>query len=323
MTGTGDLGDIWGNLGIPPETVDSIIQYVQIGVENFEAIKAAITSFVDEVIVPLMPKAQEMIGPTMEFIGNIIGGVINVVETLSTVIRGVIENVIVPLFPVAQDVISTVMDFISPILRIVGSLISGISDVIKFLVEEIVVPLFPLIPATIEAAWVILEPVLGFIADMFDGIADSIEWVIDKVGVLGNALKNFDIGDKISKGVEDVTGWLPGFEVGLGRVPYDDMPALLHKDEAVLPAEEANFLRDAGILKGDGTGPTLDFGSSESYAETSQVRGTSTSSTVVQAPVNIVVQGGNTNEETGVAIKDALDEYFGNLNTIIPTPREG
>ncbi|MED1904948.1 hypothetical protein [Cytobacillus firmus] len=319
---TGEVSDIWQNLGVPPEIADGIASFAQKVADGFNYGKDVIMQFVNDVVIPLMPVAQEFIGNSMGVIANVVSTGINIFSTLKSIVQGVIEGVIVPLFPVARSVIETSMNFISPILRIVSSLFSGISSVVRFLVEEIIVPLLPLATVSIKVAWAAMKPILDAMKSAFDAIADAVEWVIGKLGAVGKALSKLDIGSKISGVVSKVTNMLPGFEVGLGRVPYDEMPALLHKDEAVLPAEEADALRSAGILKGDGKNPSLDFGNAGKYNTAATVT-TSTTTSKVHAPVQIFVQGGNTNDETVFNIKEAMEEFFSDLNVIIPQVREG
>lgn len=325
---TGELSDLWQNLGIPPEIADGIAIFGE-GVRSaFLSGKEVVSDFVENVIVPLMPIAQEFIGVAFEYIGNIVSGAINIFGAISGIIKGLIENVIVPLFPVAQQVIAVAFDIISPLLRIGGSLFEGLTAIIKFLVTEIIVPLFPLAVSAIEGAWAILKPILEAISRAFSGIADAVEWVIKKLGAVGEAIKNFDVGEKISGVVSKVTSLLPGFEIGLGRVPFDEMPALLHKDEAVLPADEADKLRDRGILQGDGTHPEINldqatqFEPAKDYSTTETINNT-TSSSKVSAPIQIIVQGSDNPQETAYSVKDILEELFGDLLSVMPVPREG
>ncbi|MEK4085606.1 phage tail protein [Psychrobacillus sp. FSL K6-1415] len=312
---------LYGKLGVPPELVDSIVLFVDQIEQGFELGKTVVTSFVDEVIVPLMPVAQEFIGTAMEFIGNVVSGAMNWFDTLKTIIVGLIENVIIPLMPVASSIIETVFNIISPILRIAGDLFEAISGAAKFMVTEVIIPLLPLAASALEGAWVVMKPILDGIAWAFDGIADSIEWVIKKLGSVTSSMKNFDVGDKIGGAVSWVTDKVPGLSVGLGRVPYDEMPAYLHKDEAVLPKDEADALRNTGILKGDGTDPTLDLDGA-SYNSASPIS-SNTSSTTVQAPVQIIVQGSDKPQETARSIREELEGWYSDLGAIFPVVMEG
>lgn len=325
---TGEISDIWQNLGVPPEIADGIAHYFEIIGSVFSTVKGAITDFVENVVIPLIPQAQEYIGVAFEYIGHIVGGAMNIFEMTAGIVKGLIQNVIVPLFPVAQEVISVAMDIISPALKIGGALFEGLTAIIKFLVTEVIVPMFPLAVSSIENAWAILKPILSAISKAFNGIADAIEWVMKKLGAVGEAIKNFDVGEKISGVVSKVSSFLPGFEIGLGRVPFDEMPALLHKDEAVLPADEADKLRDRGILQGDGTHPEINldqatqFEPAKDYSTTETVNNTS-SSTKVSAPIQIIVQGSDNPQETAFSVKATLEEMFGDLLSVMPVPREG
>ena len=111
-----------------------------------------------------------------------------------------------------------------------------------------------------------------------------------------------------------------GFSSGIGRVP-NDMAATIHKDEAIIPAHQAETLREMGVIEGDGRYPTLN---------TSPLVSTTTVSTnnngggarVEVGGVNIIVQGGNTNSETGLAVREAMEEFFAELNIMMPVTRE-
>lgn len=117
---------------------------------------------------------------------------------------------------------------------------------------------------------------------------------------------------------------------GLGRVPFDGYTAELHKNESVLTSAQSDALRGLGVLQGDGQSPTLDMSALANYEPTS-VANNSTSvttttsggnSVTIQAPVQITVQGGKTNEETGQSLKDAMDEWLASLQDATPAVLE-
>ncbi|MFJ5565203.1 phage tail tape measure protein [Lysinibacillus xylanilyticus] len=329
MDGTGNISEIWQKLGLPPEIADNIASFAETVGSNFTTVKEAVSDFVENVIVPLMPKAQEFIRIAFEYIGDIVSASMNIFDAFSGIIRGLIENVIVPLFPVAQEVIGVAMDLITPALKLGGSLFEGLTAVIKFLVNEVVVPLFPLAVGAIEGAWAILKPILKAISKAFDVVADSVGWVIDKIGAAAEAISNFSVGDALSGAAKWVGGLIPGFEIGLGRVPFDEMPALLHKNEAVLPADEADKLRDRGILQGDGTHPEINldqatqFEPAKDYSTTETVNNNTSNNSKVSAPIQIIVQGSDNPRETARSIKEELEDFFSDLMSVMPVPREG
>lgn len=105
-------------------------------------------------------------------------------------------------------------------------------------------------------------------------------------------------------------------DTGLGRVPYDDMPALLHKDEAVIQADDADALRQSGILQGDGRYPKIDLKGNRNNDNPKPLptsTGGSGGPSVSVGSILIQVQGGNSDEETGFNLQAALDEYFTKL----------
>lgn len=106
---------------------------------------------------------------------------------------------------------------------------------------------------------------------------------------------------------------LPGFSSGLGRVPYDDMPAFLHKNEAILPEYQAETLRDMGVLQGDGRNPIVDT----SHLAPHNTTRSSTTNTSMTNNITINVQGGNTNAETASNLEEVLDNYFQKFNIVM------
>lgn len=325
-------------------SVDAVVEFAG-SFKEFEFVKNTIeilSEYIDilvnQYLVPLMPVAEEIVASVMSFIGGVIEGTTSVFMGLWSIIEGLFNNVIVPLFPVMQEIISVAFQFINPILELAGSLFGAVASIVRFLVEEVVVPLFPLVTATIETAWAIISPTLSALADAFNVIVDAVDWALEKITSFFNYMSNMDAGKllgSIAGGAGDLLGAAFGFETGLGRVPYDNMPAYLHKDEAVLQAENADALRTAGILKGDGRHPEIDLTAANQQVSDRDIRiegpkdyrnekmAPANNQTSVHAPVNIYVQGGNTNEETGQSVRDVMEEFFADLTAVMPQVREG
>lgn len=110
---------------------------------------------------------------------------------------------------------------------------------------------------------------------------------------------------------------------GLGRVQFNGYMAELHKDEAVLQAPNAQILRDMGVLHGEGENPSINPAPliNNSVATTSAV--TNNQTAPVQNVFHINVQGGNTNAETGNAVRDAIEQVFASMRDVLPLGLEG
>lgn len=320
--GAADAMTLYGKLGIPPEVVEGIANFGTEVRAAFSFAKETVSQFVNEVIIPLMPVAQEYIGTAFSYIKSIVEGATNIFGTVKSAVQGLVENVIVPLMPVAQGVIETVFKVISPILDLAGSLFKTIASIVSFLVQDIIVPLLPIAAAAIKGAWETMKPVLDAIAKAFDVIVGSIQSVIDKIGGATEALKNFNVGDKISGAMNWVSENVLGFSSGIGRVPYD-MVAEIHKDEAIIPAKEAQMLRDLGVINGDGRYPDVSLDSLRGGEGSYQTTKNTNNSSIVHAPVSIIVQGGNTNDETVFNIREAMEDFFADLGAVMPQVREG
>lgn len=120
---------------------------------------------------------------------------------------------------------------------------------------------------------------------------------------------------------------------GLGRVPFDGYIAELHKNEAVLTANQANALRSMGMLRGDGAAPQLNLPgetmSASNYAPLEATPSSMTTTTTtnnsgsVKASVNINVSGAGSPKQVAVNIKDELESWFTSLGTVFPASLEG
>lgn len=99
-----------------------------------------------------------------------------------------------------------------------------------------------------------------------------------------------------------------GYATGLESVPYDNMPALLHKNEAVLTASQSNLLRGMGVLKSSGDKPVLN-----ATALTGRRTGTGVNlpREATRKPA-IVFQGGihinGANKSTKEIVREMVDE---------------
>lgn len=164
------------------------------------------------------------------------------------------------------------------------------------------------------------------VADFFRGLGD-------KFNDFKNAISNFKlpkwvttIGSTIGNAASKVGNLVNGSHAtGLGRVPYDGYMAELHKDEAILTAEQSNALRSSGMLKGDGVAPSLSLGQDYEPLQGSPSSSTTTNnrSSTIRASVVIQVDGSGDPKETGKSIKDELEGWFGDFSDVFPVIMEG
>lgn len=104
---------------------------------------------------------------------------------------------------------------------------------------------------------------------------------------------------------------------GLGRVPFDGYMGELHKNESVLTASQSQGLRDAGVLRGDGTSPAVDLSAVASSAPV--VSGSGTNAQVTNHnSVTIVVQGGGDAQSTATSVREEIENWFASVQDVMP-----
>ncbi len=171
-------------------------------------------------------------------------------------------------------------------------------------------------------------------------ITSSVSGAVSKASSLLGGLKNAVAGaasnvwSKITSAASKAKNFVMGSHAtGLGRVPFDGYIAELHKNEAVLTANQANALRQTGILKGDGVGPKLSMPQSTSEVTgysplevdpgATMTTNTTNNNGTVRASVTINVTGAEAPEKVAVSIKDELESWFSTLGTVFPATMEG
>lgn len=171
-------------------------------------------------------------------------------------------------------------------------------------------------------------------------ITSSVSSAVSKATSLLGGLKSAVAGaasnvwNKITSAASKAKKWVNGSHAtGLGRVPFDGYIAELHKNEAVLTANQANALRSAGLLKGDGVAPQLNIPQATVEAaeysplgvdpSTTATTSTTNNNGTVRASVTINVDGSEAPQETAKSIKDELESWFSSLSTVFPATLEG
>lgn len=161
-----------------------------------------------------------------------------------------------------ENVWQPIKEFFSPVLEAIKQLWEGVKS-------------------KVEQAWnnvkTVLKPIIDPIKEMFNGVKDAVQGIIDTVGSVIEKIQEFlgfngktvslgvninkntvsdttdadgtrtityDDGSFVSETAEGGQSGGRGFAKGLWDVPYDNFPALLHRDEMVLTKSQARKYRD-------------------------------------------------------------------------------
>ncbi|MBU5444321.1 hypothetical protein [Paenibacillus sp. MSJ-34] len=196
-----------------PPIVSFISGVVQKAVQFITPLLPPIINLFQSVIgwvVENMPVFQQAIGAVFDALGPIIARVVDVFTFL--------WNIWMEAWPTIQDIIQTVWGILEPVF-------GAISDIIEIIIA-VAQKLWDVFKPIAEGLWVVLKPLVEGIGKVAGWLGEALGWVKDQiVGDQGGASAN-------------------GHAAGLRSVPYDNYPALLHKNEAVLTAQEANQYRN-------------------------------------------------------------------------------
>ncbi len=184
-----------------------------------------------ELLQPLIDMLLMIIQPLIQLLDLILPPLINLFSTL-------IEKILPPLKERFELVAAIVKNTFSAAFAFVKNYIDTIINHFKLLIKFIK----QVFTGDWKGAW---QTIKDIFSNIFNGIKNAfkipINWIIDGLNIFIKAINKIKIPD-----------WVPGvggkgfniplmkkLRVGLDYVPYDDMPALLHKGETVLTKEEA------------------------------------------------------------------------------------
>ncbi len=249
-----------------------------------ELIDALIEPLLDilESILPVsVGLLQELLPPLVSLVETLLPVVLSILDTLIPIIETLAEA-LAPVLELFLGLLAPLLELIelalTPLLEIFGFLVELLLESVTPTIEALLVVFTKVFDAIAKAVKVnfdsvmkIFKEVLEFIKNIFTknwkeawenvknifkAIAESlaevfkipINWIIDKINSFIDGLNKIQIPDWVpglgGKGFN--IPHIPKLRVGMDFVPEDDFPALLHRGEAVLTAEENSMLRSIG-----------------------------------------------------------------------------
>lgn len=259
---------------ILPVIMDLINQLLPPLMEIIEAILPVIINLFSELLPPVTQLISAVLPVLLDLINALLPIFTTVIDLLGPLI-GLFTNLITPIIELIASAITPLIEIIS---ALIADAIEPLSDVIEALSEvfgTVFADIFNSVSGVVKSIMGIFKGIIDFIKNVFTGnwrgawqaVKDIFKSIISGIGSIFKAPINWII-DGINKFIGGlnkikIPDWVPlvggkGFhinpiprlKVGMDYVPSDDFPALLHRGETVLTAEDAQRLRRFGGVDG-------------------------------------------------------------------------
>lgn len=223
-----------------------------------------------DTLAPVLINTLDQILPVLiQFVSSLLPIIVDLINQLLPIITVIIQELL-PIFsqllsillPPIIQIVQQLLPVLLPIIEALLPLLTPILELIAELINTTLIPIIPIITSianTISYVLVkaikVLIPIVNGIktvfSDVFGGLFNivkiPINYIIDKINSFIVSLNKIKIPNWIplvgGKGIN--IPLIQRLRVGIDSVPYDEMPALLHKGETVLNKEEAEEYRNS------------------------------------------------------------------------------
>lgn len=255
------LLDLFNDL-MPP-LMDLISAILPILMDLIETLVPPIAEII-EAILPVLIELVDALLPIIEMLMKLLDPILQLVMDLLGPILDLISEAIVPLIDALAPLIDILVNILMPVIELLGEYISDrLSDILGT-VSDVIGRVIKIIGSVIDfiknvftgnwkAAWQNVKDIFKTIIEGMGNIFKlPINLIIDGINAFIRGLNKIKVPDWVpvvgGKGI--TLKEIPKLRVGMEYVPSDEFPALLHKGEAVLTAQENALYQSVGGFEG-------------------------------------------------------------------------
>lgn len=258
------LSDVQQSLGaVGNRVMASLIPVLQTVLDLVIEHMPEIQAMIDRLAPVLVSLLENILPIFMQFAETLLPIIFDLLQQLMPTLSGIIEGIL-PIFtdilqiilPPLIQIIEQLLPVLLPIIEALLPLLKPIFDLLNWCITNILQPIITVITSIANVISKALVGALNGLTPVVNGVKNIFQNVF---GALANIVKapiNVLIGGintfiKMLNKIK-IPDWVPGFggkginlplisklRVGIEEVPYDEMPAILHKGERVLTKDEA------------------------------------------------------------------------------------
>lgn len=266
---------------LAPPLLDIVESILPIFVELFNELLPPLLDIVEK-ILPVLVELMETIMPLFESLMELLEPILELILELLEPLLELLEVVLMPLVELLTLLVEEQLSQVTQALELLTKAIKMLVEKqlqqaikafrnLKDVFNEVFTMIQQIVKINIDAVRRIFEDIVDFVKNVFTGnwkaawetvrdifkaIADSlaetfkipINWIIDKINSFIDGLNRIQIPSWVPGlgGLGFNIPHIPKLRIGMDFVPEDDFPALLHRGEAVLTAEENSALQQIG-----------------------------------------------------------------------------
>lgn len=248
---------------LAPLLADLIESVLPVLVDLLDTLLPPIMTIIETLLPPLVELIDALM-PILQMVIDLLAPIIDLFAQLMEPIAALISEALVPLLDALTPIVDFIIDLLMPqlnvLLSVFQSVFEGIADNVMTYINRVTDILNNVIDfvknvftGNWEGAW---ENIKNIFKNIFGGLKDlakaPINGIIDILNGFINGLNKIKLPDwvPVIGGKSPTIPNIPKLRVGMDYVPSDDFPALLHKGEAVLTAQENAIYQSAGGFEG-------------------------------------------------------------------------
>ncbi len=266
-----------------PPVLDLVNEILPLLLDLFSAIMPIVGDIITMFLPPLIELMKTLLPPVIQIVQMILPLLLSLIKPILPLLQPILEllspfidllvMILEPLTELLNLILPPLIDLITKLIEFVLPPLNALFKTIADTIGKRVKTAFDGIKSVIDSVKKVFTDVISFIdrnfvqrwnsiwtgvKNFFGNIWESIKnifkapinWIIDGINKFIRGLNKLKIPDWVplvgGKGINIKE--IPRLKVGLDYVPFDDFPALLHKGERVLTAEEAEEYPRGGTV---------------------------------------------------------------------------